>query len=770
MNAATWDRPLPAGREVLKQCALVAAAFVALDVIYALTTGQVAYQGAALIQHIPLRDVLVEQWRDGVVPTWTSSVGAGHPIYSDSTTLPLDPRNLLIALFGAVDGYIIAGIATRALAASIAFAYLRRRVRASAWASFLGAMVFLSGTSLLEEGTALAGALLLPGFIWLSERLYEKLTVRRVVALAGAWALLIVANSAADTPYFALACVVWVGLLAWWRDDRLDRGLLLRFLVAFGVAGAVGLALAAIVVLPSAEVGSLSNRGGEYRSDPFALDSLLALFFGANDRTATDLPFLGTGYFYIGVISFAPIVAALHSRGNPYVRAGLTMGLGTIVLLLFGFLAKPELIEILPGLASVPLFRLALLLGFAAAVLVAIGLDRPDWLVSGRERLVVGALFLLQAAILVGVVVVDAPLLVIPLLLVGVRALGLGIALVLPRGGPSLRVAGFGLRPALVVGALLAVELAVAWGVARPRVGLPYRATPEVGYLQASTDRDLRAMEILVRPGWPDPLPGAYAGSLSLVQNAPAFEGIPTANVYASLVAESYSDTFDDFGDFAYRRSIAERAPNAYMTTSRYDSPLLRALGVGYLYSTSRFPSPGLSRHVFTGEGYHVYAIREPLPRAYFAGEARWLPDDGVHTELRRIAAGEQGAIRLGPEVLLEGEARTEGRAAYAPATVLEDDGSSVEVLVDAPREGFLVLSDVDLPGWSAEVDGEEAEIERANGFARAVRVAAGQHTVRFEYTPAGLKAGAAISALTAALCLLALGAALIRRKSRMRR
>jgi uncharacterized membrane protein YfhO len=61
---------------------------------------------------------------------------------------------------------------------------------------------------------------------------------------------------------------------------------------------------------------------------------------------------------------------------------------------------------------------------------------------------------------------------------------------------------------------------------------------------------------------------------------------------------------------------------------------------------------------------------------------------------------------------------------------------TEVEVAVNTPRAGFLVLNDVWHPWWFGTVDGKPAEIFRANVLFRAVQVPAGKHVVRFEFKP----------------------------------
>ncbi|WP_329741698.1 YfhO family protein [Dyella sp. A6] len=58
----------------------------------------------------------------------------------------------------------------------------------------------------------------------------------------------------------------------------------------------------------------------------------------------------------------------------------------------------------------------------------------------------------------------------------------------------------------------------------------------------------------------------------------------------------------------------------------------------------------------------------------------------------------------------------------------------TVETQGNAP--GWLVLGDIDFPGWQADVDGTTTPIHRANTMFQAVCVPAGNHTVTFAFHP----------------------------------
>jgi len=84
-----------------------------------------------------------------------------------------------------------------------------------------------------------------------------------------------------------------------------------------------------------------------------------------------------------------------------------------------------------------------------------------------------------------------------------------------------------------------------------------------------------------------------------------------------------------------------------------------------------------------------------------------------------------------------------------------------IDIQTDAP--GILVLSEWHYPAWKAWIDGQQAQVLRADHALRAVAVRPGAHRVRFAYRSDSLARGAAASAITA-LVMLAVSLVFLRR------
>jgi len=145
-----------------------------------------------------------------------------------------------------------------------------------------------------------------------------------------------------------------------------------------------------------------------------------------------------------------------------------------------------------------------------------------------------------------------------------------------------------------------------------------------------------------------------------------------------------------------------------------------------------------------------VYENASALPRALWVPHVQVVPQPDVmlrRLALRWVDPWDTALVETPPASGFLGESAA-GDAGRGTASFARDDPESLAIDVDAPRRGFLVLSDQYRDGWYATVDGVAVPTLRANYVFRLVEVPAGRSRVEFRYDPPGLRLGALVSAL----------------------
>lgn len=170
---------------------------------------------------------------------------------------------------------------------------------------------------------------------------------------------------------------------------------------------------------------------------------------------------------------------------------------------------------------------------------------------------------------------------------------------------------------------------------------------------------------------------------------------------------------------------------------ARYNSPMADLMGLRWIVTgppagdLDRRLAPGDLRLLARTPAAHIYENPRALPRVLFASRARKADFDSM------IANGRWPQVDLRDVVLLE-DAPAEGTRARAAgsARIAAYRNTQVDVNVEAPDGGWLVLNDVWHPWWRVEVDGKPARLLRANVIFRAVELPAGAKSVTFRFAP----------------------------------
>jgi len=173
------------------------------------------------------------------------------------------------------------------------------------------------------------------------------------------------------------------------------------------------------------------------------------------------------------------------------------------------------------------------------------------------------------------------------------------------------------------------------------------------------------------------------------------------------------------------QRLQAPLRPTALMLRPAIDEAFVRVERIrlrdaaGAEHLVSRLLGRGDHTIVYRSEDALIYRNEDVLPRAYL-----------VPAERARVEGGNLAI----PGALAAGD--------VAPVRVIHYSDRRVELQASVPQTSYLVLADMDYPGWRALVDGQEAPILRADGLFRALSLPPGEHQVVFRYSPIGAYLG----------------------------
>ena len=160
------------------------------------------------------------------------------------------------------------------------------------------------------------------------------------------------------------------------------------------------------------------------------------------------------------------------------------------------------------------------------------------------------------------------------------------------------------------------------------------------------------------------------------------------------------------------------------VTSIKMDSiaPVLNMLNTKYFIFGRKQQAFAVENVYHNGNGWFVDSL-EFVPNA----DAEMAGLRGMDTK-REAVADERFRDALETPSLGQG---TVELTHYAP--------NELNYKVQSEKGGVVVFSEIYYPGWTATIDGNEAEIGRANYVLRALRVPAGQHEIRMEFRPASV-------------------------------
>jgi hypothetical protein len=741
----------------------------------------------AFILYAPAKFVMAEGLRHGRLWGWDGSELAGLPLIADILASMYYPLNLIFLALPFAAAYRLFILIHYPIAALSMDLFLRGRGIGRP-AALVGAMAFaLGGYMICQHNNPpfLIGPAWAPLALYFFGRALED-RLDYAAAAGAVLALQIFGGEPQSAAITAAVIAVWGARRAAAARPRL------RPLLAVAVAGGASLALAAAQLLPTYELLRLSaRRGGMTLADTsvfsFHPGRLIELIwpnvFGALwpkmgyygdfalDRSWSNTPWTETVYLGLPVIALA-VLGMVKGRNRGWLIAGagafFLLGLGRFTPV-YG--AAQALI---PPMAWFRYPEKYLVWTFGIlAVAAAGGFEVLLAAIEARPRRVVRAALIYAGAVAAALAVS---------MLVWPAALDLVFA---PDKSPVWRSYAIhnlwrGGTQVLIVSAVAAglAILAASKIVPRRALGLAAAALVivDLGVANVSTMPrgpadlyDARSAAVkLISPDGP-PAPGSFRmfrdpleffdrnrrrASPAFVRyrlwsrdvmmgNLGALEGIEQISGYSDAVPEEGRHLLDE----GLNREVLE------------------LYNVKYVISAYR-PDPPAAPDIETvlndpDLDLRLIRLKNVRPRAFWVPAAVAAPDGGVAEQLVKTVDRDKFVVVTTRDPVGPADP---GEQTMKPARITRYEPERVELTVDAPAAGWLVLMDRHYPGWRAEVDGRPAPIALADGVGRGVRVQAGRHEVVFRFASSTVRVGAAISGV--AWLALFVGIAVRRRAS----
>jgi hypothetical protein len=687
---------------------------------------------------LPWWQFALESLRHGELPLWNPSVASGLPFFANPQPAIFYPPVWLIGVLPPTRVVGLLLVLHLWLTGWGMHVWLRSEGagRRGAW---FGAVTFaFSGYFLVRSSAGQSDVVMtqawLPWVLWACNRVLARRRWTWAVLGGVPVGLSLLAGHTATFFYVGVVFITYAFYKVWADGHRTFPSLVRALLPVLGMS-VVGLALAAVQLVPTFEFLSLSTRedaayafASRYAWPPgYLLTLLVPNFFG-------DL--VNTGYwgdtiyveliFYVGVLPLILALVAgvrLRHRLKPWL---LTLALAGLLLALGPFGIAHRLAYTL-----VPLFgatrapaRAGFLFTFAVAALggmivtwiegrPAEALRGKHWRTAGWIVGTVAALVVLVCFILFTLHRDSNPGVGRLWHVANYTALFLlffSLAVALLVGWRKGRLTGTG-------GAALAIGLVVLdlWSFGRP---LFHAVTvPESGF-------------------WKNTAHLVSAEGRILPWGLDIFE----QNLGMELGLESVF-SYDPMGIGRYERFTSHVAdPRA----RAYD--LLRTRYLAAIQEMDFPDEPESPRLVGKRGGVWVYERPGPLPVAWLVHQAEvWEAEDALLSRLddpafdpRQVALVEQPL-----------PCAIEPTTAQEHVRLVRRGNNTIVLKVEAAADGVLILSEVAYPGWRVFVDGERVPVVRADYALRAVCVPVGAHQVVFSFVPTSLIVGAAITMLT---------------------
>ncbi|MEK7141530.1 MAG: YfhO family protein [Patescibacteria group bacterium] len=713
-------------------------------------------------QQIPWRKIVIDQWKEGIIPTWNPFNFLGNPLLANIQSAVLYPLNILFFVFPFINAWTILIVLQPLLAGLFMYWYLRGRGLLPV-AGLLGAIAWsFSGFNIawLTWGTIGHVALWLPLtllavdklLVWVSfprrrESIFKPsktgspirsgmTNINQFRALF-LWSIVFIvslvfqffAGHVQISLYFILIVIAYSTIRIFQTKDRKHIFLLFILLVSL-VACITALQWMPLLdwIRQSSRVleSAVWNKEGWFIPWAHVVQFVAPDFFG----NPTTLNYWGQWNYgeFIGYIGVLPLVFALMAF-MPSTLKVHRFWIGILVVtMLFSF---PTPISMVPFALNIPILsvlqptRLLFVIDFALAVLAAYGCQ--EFLVNRKERRGLWSIALVGVIVLMlwGIIAASR----FGLLDASLRA-SLEVSarnLVMPT--VLLFFSGLFLVCYNYLKHIPVLKIIIPWGV----VALVVFDVFRFGWkFTPFTPREYFFPEtkiITFLKEQPQPFRIMSVDKRILPPNTASYFGIESIEGYDPIISSRYEELIA-----AVARGVPDIKPpfgfNRIVTLESSGGLLLPLLGVRYILSLTDLSQKYLVKVFEEGET-RVYEDSRAVPRVYVV--ERPVKSSGKQESINAL----YNIKDFRREAVVEGDVSILSFPMNGDESVslirYESNRLEIDSSLSVPR--LLVVANAYHPGWRASVDGKTTSVYRTNYAFQGIVVPAGTHNVVFSYS-----------------------------------
>jgi len=693
--------------------------------------------GDTLNEFYPMVHFNVHSIREGLAPWWNPYIYAGYPQVADPQAMLFSPAFMAWMLLNPDPGttWFVWGLLLNVCLGGWAFAVFAQKQGASKAGAVVGALVFMAGgvaASRMQHAPIVPAYSFIVVALLMARHFVERPGWRRGLMLGAAGAAILVQPVQLTYLAGALLAVYLLALVlrrfsGWSRKERwrAARGLC--------AAAATCLLLALPQLAFTYAFVLVSNRPELALKDAldhsmdlrtlltFVLPNALQGLRGTYDGPVEAIE----AFFYIGALPSLLLVAGLpsswrHAASRRHLLFWAAVAVASIVYMLGG--NTPVYAWLYAHVPGISLFRRpadsAYLLNLALAVMTSVAISRLDLSDTRLQRRLFGGAF-------------------VWLLLASLQMQGDGAdwqAASIIAAFLSLAVFLLAERrrsPSWVLACLCLVTVADyrcfnlngefnQWRDTARRLRADPAALTLARLTQGASGADLSPRIEATGQG------GAWKNMVGLL-------GLSSTQGYSPLRWELYERWYrphPELGNGARPGTAFNRDPTSVLNA---------LLGVTFIVQPSD-AAPMQGADVIYDDGRNAISVfPQALPRWLTPREARVIASPGALSPDAFASNDFRSTVLLTPRdagdrrgALVDASRCVSGTTVGAATAT----NVQVDVRTDGAADGWLVLGDLDFPGWVASIDGVEVPFHRANGMFRALCVPAGAHAVRFRFSP----------------------------------